>query len=333
KRRIEMVLQGGPPAGTEPIDSDFQGDRFGDLFVFMDTGQTAIWKMKEAARLDSGTNPPTVAPSWHAKGFADLDPTGGFSDIVWQNDNGQVAVWQMQSVIKVGETNLPNPGANTHVVDVQDFDGNGVGASGSDILLQNDNGALTIWMMQDALHIGSVVTIDQNPGAPWHAIAGDFNGDGQAGLLLTTASGNAAMWEDFATTSPGHGAFAVQGNLPSNGPSWHAKAVADFDGDNKDDILWVNDSGLAAVWLMDGLQIKAGYNIAGTDANGPSWHIIAARDFNHDSHADLLFQNDDGRVALWENFTPTSGNTASFTTQLNIVPELNPTGHLFWHVL
>src|SRR5262249_5496491 len=53
---IEMVLQAVPPAGTEPIDSDFQGDRFGDLFVFMDTGQTAIWQMKEDARLDSGTN-------------------------------------------------------------------------------------------------------------------------------------------------------------------------------------------------------------------------------------------------------------------------------------
>src|SRR5262245_12772387 len=54
-------------------------------------------------------------------------------------------------------------------------------------------------------------------------------------------------------------------------------------------------------------------------------HIIAARDMNHDSRADLLFQNDIGQVALWEDFKPAGGTTATFTTQTNIVPELNPT--------
>src|SRR5262249_59499703 len=96
---------------------------------------------------------------------------------------------------------------------------------------------------------------------------------------------------------------------------WHGKATADFDGDNKDDVLWQNDNGQAAIWLMDGLQIKSGYNVAGTAANGPGWHIISARDMNHDSRADILFQNDNGQVALWEDFTP-SGSTPPFATPL-----------------
>src|SRR5262249_825787 len=320
---------------TEVLDSDFQGDRFGDLFVFQDSGPAAIWQMREDLRLDSGTNLPNNGPTWHAKAFTDLDTTGGFSDIVWQNDNGAVAVWQMDSVSIIGQANLPNLGAATHVVGAQDFDGNGAGTNGGgDILLQNDDGHLTLWLMQDALHIGSAVTIDQNPGAPWKVAAvGDFNGDGQAGILFTTANGDTALWEDYVTTSPGHGHFDVQGNLPSNGPTWHVKAVADFDGDNKDDILWQNDNGLAAVWLMDGLQLKDGFPIPGPDTNGPTWHIIDARDMNDDSRAGILFQNDNGQVAVWEDFTPTSGTTATFTTQANIVPELNPTGHLVWHIL
>src|SRR5262249_9707937 len=31
-----------------------------------------------------------------------------------------------------------------------------------------------------------------------------------------------------------------------------------------------------------------------------SWHIKATEDFNNDDHTDIVFQNDDGRVALWE---------------------------------
>ena len=144
------------------------------------------------------------------------------------------------------------------------------------------------------------------------------------------------MWEDFAVTTPGHAAFSLQGNLQNNGPTWHAKATGDFDGDNKDDIiLWQNDNSQAAIWLMDGLQVKAGYDVAGSAANGPSWHAIAARDMDGDDRADILWQNDSGAVAVWEDFVPGpgSGTTASFADQFNVVPDVNPTGNLYWHVL
>ena len=42
---------------------------------------------------------------------------------------------------------------------------------------------------------------------------------------------------------------AVGGNP---GPTWHVKAAADFNGDGKADILWQNDNGQAAIWLMNG---------------------------------------------------------------------------------
>src|SRR5262249_42373436 len=101
--------------------------------------------------------------------------------------------------------------------------------------------------------------------------------------------------------------------------------------DDKDDIVWQNDNGVAAIWLMDGLKIKNGYTISGTAANGPTWHIIDARDMDGDGKAGLIWQNENGATAIWEDFTP--GATASFATQLDIAPEVNPTGHLDWHVL
>ena len=42
---------------------------------------------------------------------------------------------------------------------------------------------------------------------------------------------------------------------------WHAIDTGDFNGDGKADILWQNDDGTPAVWLMDGLNILGGANV------------------------------------------------------------------------
>jgi serralysin len=121
----------------------------------------------------------------------------------------------------------------------------------------------------------------------------------------------------------------VQANLQDNGRTWHVKATGDFDGDHKDDILWQNDSGLAAIWLMDGTHVKSGHNIAGSAANGPTWHAVDARDMNGDGRADIVWQNDSGAIALWENFTIGNDGAAVFATQLNVAS----TPQSDWHVL
>ena len=81
------------------------------------------------------------------------------------------------------------------------------------------------------------------------------------------------------------------------GASWQAKDAADFNGDGKADILWQNDSGTPAVWLMDGMNILA--TGPALSNPGPSWHEKAAADFNGDGKADILWQNDSGTPAVW----------------------------------
>ena len=34
-------------------------------------------------------------------------------------------------------------------------------------------------------------------------------------------------------------------------PIWHVEDTGDFNGDGKSDILWQNDNGQAAIWLMN----------------------------------------------------------------------------------
>ena len=80
------------------------------------------------------------------------------------------------------------------------------------------------------------------------------------------------------------------------GADWQIKAAADFNGDGKADILWQNDDGTPAIWLMDGTN---GIGSAVLGNPGADWHIKAAADFNGDGKADILWQNDDGTPAIW----------------------------------
>jgi hypothetical protein len=64
---------------------------------------------------------------------------------------------------------------------------------------------------------------------------------------------------------------AVGSNL---GPTWHVMGAVDFDGNHKADIVWQNDSGQAAGWLMDGTNVLTASDIGSN--LGPTWHLIWA---------------------------------------------------------
>jgi hypothetical protein len=56
------------------------------------------------------------------------------------------------------------------------------------------------------------------------------------------------------------------------GSSWHALRTGDFNADGKSDIIWQNDDGTAAVWLMDGTQLISGANVGFNPGSG--WQVI-----------------------------------------------------------
>ena len=74
------------------------------------------------------------------------------------------------------------------------------------------------------------------------------------------------------------------------------KVRYDFDGDGHSDILLQNDSGQAAVWLMNGTNVVTTGNVGTAD---PTWHVKSAGDFDGDGKADILLQNDSGQAAVW----------------------------------
>ena len=92
------------------------------------------------------------------------------------------------------------------------------------------------------------------------------------------------------------------------GTTWHVKGSGDFDGDGKSDIVWQNDSGQAAIWLMNGATVTSG---AALSNPGVTWHIKGTGDFDGDGNADILWQNDSGQAQIWfMNGTTVSSSVA-----------------------
>jgi FG-GAP-like repeat len=76
--------------------------------------------------------------------------------------------------------------------------------------------------------------------------------------------------------------------------------TGDFNGDGHSDILWQNANGQAAIWEMNGTNLIPGGSTTVGPNPGPDWKVVGSGDFNGDGHSDILWQNANGQVGIWE---------------------------------
>ncbi|MFN7137866.1 MAG: FG-GAP-like repeat-containing protein, partial [Limisphaerales bacterium] len=124
----------------------------------------------------------------------------------------------------------------------------------------------------------------------------DFNGDGRGDLLIRTDYRSLVAWMMNGTNFLRNGAIR---NGVAVGTDWRAAGIADFNGDGKADILFQDTTGRHAVWTMDGTEFKGSYFLKNGSSVGVGWASVGIADFDGNGSKDILFQRQDGALAVW----------------------------------
>jgi hypothetical protein len=79
-----------------------------------------------------------------------------------------------------------------------------------------------------------------------------------------------------------------------------ARPESDFNRDARPDILFQNAEGFVGAWFMSGgPELDSASFFDPNNIGDAQWHIVGAGDFNSDDNPDLLFQHENGTLAVW----------------------------------
>jgi hypothetical protein len=203
-------------------------------------------------------------PTWRVADLGDFNGDGN-SDILWRHStDGALADWSMNGASISSSSAITYngaavaPDASWSIAGIGDFDGN----NSADIIWRNAGGELAEWQMNGStIAASSDLTFNGAAVAPdssWTVAAiGDFDGDFNADVLWRSTDGSVVAWMLNGPAIASSGAVTYNGTAVSVDASWHVIEVSDFDGDGNSDVLWRNDNGAMAEWLMNGAQITS----------------------------------------------------------------------------
>ena len=254
----------------------------------------ALWSLSAALSLSVLAIPAvSVAADFR---LPDLDGDGD-ADIVLRHDDGMWRHFAVEDSRVTGTNSGPvriTGNSAWHPVAVGDFNGDGR----DDFLLRRTDGRWGYYPMD-----GRQVLAEQRGWAnlttdlAWRPVAtGDFNGDGRDDALLRRADGRWAYYpmDGKRVVVAGRG----RSDLPSD-PAWRMAAVADFDGDGRDDVLLRHRAeGVWQTHRMRGRQAQLAPEQPTLPANR-LWRAVGAGDFDADGRAEVLLRHADGRWA-WQ---------------------------------
>ena len=168
--------------------------------------------------------------------------------------------------------------------------------SQGDLLWQGNDGRIAWWFFQGSNFVSSALCNKTAPVGWRIAAIADFNKDGKDDLLWQSPDGALAAWTMNGTNFLGSLRLRKDVKMPVG---WRIAGAGDLNLDGSSDVIWQNQNGKIAAWLFDGTNyLGAAYINGGTPA-ALGWQTKVVNDFNDDQRADLIFQHDDGRLAVW----------------------------------
>jgi hypothetical protein len=176
-----------------------------------------------------------------------------------------------------------------------DFNGDGFG----DILWQHPSGALAVWMLNgNKLQTVQSVNASFESGSAWQVVGtGDFNSDGKPDVLWQhMTEGWLNVWYMNGTTLISSVPLSIDRVADA---TWKVIGAGDFNGDGKPDVVWRNDDGSIAAWLMSGVTVSSITTMTPDKVADTAWKVSGVGDFDGDGKSDLLWRHDNGTIAVW----------------------------------
>ncbi len=194
-----------------------------------------------------------------------------------------------------------------------DFNGDGT----SDILWYNASLSQIGYWTMTATTVGVPTTgggvtrtglhsYNVTPGYQVSAV-GDFNDDGYADLVFTSANNDVWLW-----TNDQHAGFTSTkiGTYPAG---WALVGAGDIDGDGYDDLLWINQGTCQfAYWTMRG-AVRTGYKIINIACG---YIPIAIGYFTPTNRLSIVWTSLQNDLYIWDS-TPTGFNAYDLTGYIN----------------
>jgi FG-GAP-like repeat len=312
---------------TEPMASRFVTSQMGSMLAFT-TGarnKAALWKVS-GGNVIHGVVCSIVEPGvaqadqpWSLAAIGDFNGDQN-PDILWRHkDDSRTAVWLMNGANRTQTAILPVTAANIldntwNIEGVGSFDGDGR----QDILWRNRNsGALLIWSM-NGISAPVAKTLTNGGVAPTgQKLVGlaDYDGNFRSDLLFVDPSTGAdTIWfTDTAGTSVDTSKTLAP--LAKPGTTWDVKAVGDFNGDGRGDILvQARTGGALEVRLMNGPALYAPPTPIQAPVSG--WDLQFGQDVDSNFTTDWIWKIP-GSGEPFIGFTPLGSGGPGTTRTLN----------------
>ncbi len=166
------------------------------------------------------------------------------------------------------------------------------------------------------------------PLAGWELVGvEDMTGDRQADFVFYSRGlDRTVIWTTNLAGQIVDGGYVTSdarpGGQETGAPNaWNVQALADFNGDGQNDILWRNTAGVVVLWAMNGTKLDAAKS--GLLPNVPTnFQVKGIGDFNHDGIQDLIWRDQTSGVnrvwAFGVNGRPTEVSLLAAPSQWEI---------------
>ena len=240
----------------------------------------------------------------YASGWGSVN-VSGFASLANVNSSSASSPLVSFGTLPALQVTTPVPGS-THTPG--DFNGDGI----SDLLWFNPLlSKVGLWTMTATANASSasggmtrtgLSTYNVTPGYFVGAV-GDFNGDGYADLVFTSANRDLWLW-----TNNHQGGWTSTRINNSNYPSqWQLIGAGDVDGDGYDDLLWLDPSDCKfGYWTMRGATVT-GYHTVNIACG---YYPVSVGYYTPSNRLSIIWTSPAGDLYIWDSTGTSSGGNA-----------------------